>query len=54
MEKWCSICNKILSKSEVNNIINFLGFECYVCKNCMEEPDLKGELNQDIEYEKGL
>jgi hypothetical protein len=52
MEKICSICNEVLLKIEAHNKVNFLGFECFVCNECMEKEDLKGEINPDIEYEK--
>lgn len=51
MKKICSVCGETLTKIEFNNKVNFLGFECYVCNNCIEEEDLKGELNPNIEYE---
>ena len=50
MEKICSICNKVLSNTELNNKINFLGLEFFVCKDCTEKEDLKGETNPDISY----
>ena len=50
MEKICSICNKVLSNTEFNNKINFLGLECFVCNDCMEKEDRKGETNPDISY----